>query len=161
MGLGALLAAKALVILSAVTGIGGGREMLGDITGTIRYLRNPGTPTFTDPLTYRADGGFVSSGQMFVAREAGSELVGTIGRRTAVANNDQIVESVARGVFEAVSAANAGGNSNGNNRPLEVKLYLDGKQITAAVEREIKDRGLPLLTSGIHAKRILMAKGLV
>ena len=54
----------------------------------------PGIPTF-------ADGGFPQQGQLFWAREAGPELVGTIGGRTAVANNDQIVEAVARGVYQA------------------------------------------------------------
>ena len=52
-----------------------------------------------------AMGGFPEMGQMFIAREAGPELVGTIGGRTAVANNDQIVESVSRGVYQAVVAA--------------------------------------------------------
>jgi len=94
-----------------------------------------------------AEGGFVSTGQMFIAREAGPELVGTIGSRSAVANNDQIVESVSRGVFDAVRAALGGGL--GGNTPLEVKLYLDGKQITAAVERVQKERGLTLLSGGL------------
>lgn len=48
-----------------------------------------------------AAGGFPSEGQMFIAREAGPELVGTIGGRTAVANNDQIVTAVANGVASA------------------------------------------------------------
>lgn len=48
-----------------------------------------------------ANGGYVTEGQMFVAREAGPELVGTIGNRTAVVNNEQIVASVARGVETA------------------------------------------------------------
>ena len=53
-------------------------------------------------LTARANGGFVDTGQMFVARENGiPELVGRIGRKTAVANNDQIVEAVASGVARA------------------------------------------------------------
>ena len=51
------------------------------------------------------------SGQLFLAREAGPELVGTIGGHTAVINNDQIVSSVSDGVYRAVSAAMAGGNS--------------------------------------------------
>ena len=47
------------------------------------------------------NGGFVDRGQMFIAREAGAEMVGSIGRRTAVANNDQIVEGIAAGVTVA------------------------------------------------------------
>ena len=90
-----------------------------------------------------AQGGFPERGQMFVAREAGPELVGTIGSRNAVVNNDQIVEAVSLGVYRAVRDAMGGNNSN--NKPTEVKLYLDGKQITAAVERTQMERGLPLL----------------
>ena len=41
-----------------------------------------------------ADGGFPAVGQLFIAREAGAEMVGNIGGRTAVANNDQIVEGI-------------------------------------------------------------------
>ena len=43
-----------------------------------------------------ASGGLVNEGQMFIAREAGPELVGTIGNRNAVVNNDQIVPSVSQ-----------------------------------------------------------------
>lgn len=60
-----------------------------------------------------AMGGFPEEGEMFVAREAGPELVGTIGNRSAVANNDQIVDSVSQGVYRAVAQAmsESGGNS--------------------------------------------------
>ena len=51
--------------------------------------------------TVKADGGFVSAGQLFVAREAGPEMVGTIGGNTAVANNDQIVAGIQSGVAQA------------------------------------------------------------
>lgn len=54
-----------------------------------------------------ADGGFVTSGQLFVAREAGPEMVGTIGGHTAVANNDQIVAGIQNGVAQANSEQNA------------------------------------------------------
>lgn len=51
------------------------------------------------PVTAAASGGAFSTGQMFIAREAGPELVGRIGRSTAVMNNNQIVSSVASGVY--------------------------------------------------------------
>ena len=53
------------------------------------------------PITAAAGGGAFNTGQMFVAREAGPELVGRIGGHTAVMNNDQIVSSVAAGVASA------------------------------------------------------------
>lgn len=54
-----------------------------------------------------ASGGFPSEGQLFIARENGAEMVGQMGGRTAVANNEQIVDGVARGVADAQSAQNA------------------------------------------------------
>ena len=40
--------------------------------------------------------------KMFVARESGPELVGRMGNRSAVANNNQIIAGIRAGVFEAV-----------------------------------------------------------
>ena len=54
-----------------------------------------------DRIQYMAQGGFVDEGQLFIAREAGAEMVGAIGNRTAVANNDQIVEGISAGVANA------------------------------------------------------------
>lgn len=58
-------------------------------------------------IPYLAEGGVVDAGQMFVAREAGPELVGSVGNRTAVVNNDQIVSAVSQGVYRAVVQAMA------------------------------------------------------
>lgn len=52
-----------------------------------------------------ADGGFPEIGEMFVARENGPELVGNIGRKSAVANNDQIIEGIRQGVSQGVAEA--------------------------------------------------------
>ena len=67
----------------------------------LKLTNSAGTLTTYNVKAY-AQGGFVDSGQMFIARENGiSEMVGRIGNRTAVANNDQIVEAVASGVARA------------------------------------------------------------
>ena len=75
-----------------------------------------------------ANGGFVDEGQLFIAREAGAEMVGRIGRKTAVANNDQIVESVSQGVYEAVRRASGETNSS-NSRPITVIVQMNGKEL--------------------------------
>lgn len=50
-----------------------------------------------------ATGGFPEKGQYFYARENGiPEMVGTIGTKTAVANNVQIVDAVSQGVEKAM-----------------------------------------------------------
>lgn len=53
-----------------------------------------------------ADGGFPDAGQLFIAREAGAEMVGSMGGHTAVANNDQIVEGIREGVEAAMERQN-------------------------------------------------------
>ena len=78
-----------------------------------------------------AKGGFPEMGSLFFASEQGPELVGTMGGRTAVANNDQIVEGIRQGVFEAVSAA----MSNGGNNDVSVKVYLDSREIKSGQSR--------------------------
>lgn len=53
-----------------------------------------------------AEGGFPKIGQLFIAREAGPELVGQMDNRTAVANNAQIVEGISAGVYQANTEGN-------------------------------------------------------
>lgn len=76
----------------------------------------------------KASGGFPKTGQMFIAREAGPELVGTIGNKTAVANNDQIVAGVASGV------AAGQGEQNALLRRIDERLRrLESKEFVAQV----------------------------
>lgn len=56
-------------------------------------------------VSWYAQGGLVDTGELFVAREAGAEMVGRMGNHTAVANNDQIVQGIKQGVYEAVMSA--------------------------------------------------------
>jgi hypothetical protein len=99
-----------------------------------------------------ATGGFPETGQMFIAREAGAELVGNIGRKTAVVNNEQIVASVSRGVAEANSEQNSLlREQNTLLRALlekESGVYLDGKRITNSVEKHQRERGRTVLVGG-------------
>lgn len=84
--------------------------MFGGINGILSSLRNfsiagyspfAGLREISVPkIPMLANGGYVDQGQLFIAREAGAEMVGSIGRRTAVANNDQIVEGITNGVRE-------------------------------------------------------------
>lgn len=81
-----------------------GYEILGEEVipaFNIQLFRIPHIPTF-------ASGGFPTTGQLFIANESGPELVGRIGNRTSVANTEQIVDAVARGVFMAISGAGMG-----------------------------------------------------
>lgn len=83
-----------------------------------------------------AAGGFPEAGSLFIANEAGPELVGSIGGRTAVANNDQIVEAVSSGVYNAVSSAMGNGNKN-----VSVHVYLDSREIKSGQQRLARATG--------------------
>ena len=89
-------------------------------------------------ITKRAAGGAVPSGQLFIANEAGPELVGSIGNTTAVMNNEQIVSAVATGVANAVASV-MGSRADGNQR---VEVYLDGEKIYANQKKIARNKGV-------------------
>ncbi len=91
------------------------------------------------PITRYASGGSPQSAEIFMAREAGPELVGRIGSSTAVMNNNQIVSSVAdgvrRAVIEGMAIANTG---NGGSAPYEIHVTVktqNDEVLARAVDR--------------------------
>lgn len=95
-----------------------------------------------------AQGGMPDAGQLFLAREAGPELVGTYGGHTAVMNNDQIVESVSRGVYEAMMRA-LQSNETGS-QPIEMHVHLDSREITSSVEQTQREKGVSILGGTVY-----------
>lgn len=93
------------------------------------------TPSFS--LNWYAKGGFPDAGEMFVARENGPEMVGRIGNKNAVANNNQIVDAIRAGVFEAMVNALESFNSD-KNQNTDVHIYLEGdsKKLFKVVRKE-------------------------
>lgn len=85
-------------------------------------------------------GGFLEDGLFTMNR---GEIAGKFNNgKSVVANNQQIVEGIAAGVYEAVVAAM---NATSGNQSQSVNVYLDGKQITAAVEKRQNERGRTLM----------------
>lgn len=67
-----------------------------------------GSLSFSVPnfdIDWYAKGGFPEMGELFIARESGPEMVGSMAGRPAVANNDQIVEGISSAVYPAVKQA--------------------------------------------------------
>lgn len=84
-------------------------------------------------------GGFPEDG-MFMANS--NELVGKFTNgRTAVANNNQIVDGIASGVTDAMMnvymATNR--NQNQNNQSVEIPIYLDGKEIARSTATNLNN----------------------
>lgn len=101
-----------------------------------------------------ADGGFPTTGELFIAREAGAEMVGSIGRKTAVANNDQIVAGIANGVAEANSGQNQLlREQNDLLRALLNKntdVNIDGRRVSREIDRVRKGNGVAIITGGAY-----------
>ena len=77
-------------------------------------------------VSWYAEGGYPDVGELFVANEAGPEMIGKIGNKAAVANNDQITKSIAQAAYEAMNRAL--NENNNDNQPINVyvgneKLY--------------------------------------
>lgn len=77
-----------------------------------------------------ADGGFPDYGDLFIANEAGPELVGTIGNRTAVANTSSIETAIYNAVRSAMSDS-----SGGQSADIHVTVDIDGDTVGETVAR--------------------------
>lgn len=89
-----------------------------------------------------ASGGIPETGSLFIAREAGPELVGRYGSRTGVMNNNQIVESVSDGVARAVAGVmSAFQGSDSEKQPTAINLVVDGRTLATVYANTKKRQG--------------------
>ncbi len=140
MGAGVLLAGMALALLAKT--VFNFLKMSGISTNGVKA--SDFNLSFNVPGL--ATGGFPSMGQMFIAREAGPELVGTIGSRNAVVNNDQIVESVSSGVYRAVCAALSSGQGSGGKAVITLDKKVLGEFAIGYINGKTRETGLsPIL----------------
>jgi phage-related protein len=124
------------------------------INGALTFIKNleiVGIKPFSDlrsitvpQIPLLAEGGIVNEGQMFIAREAGPELVGSIGRKTAVANNDQIVSGIESGVYRAMVAANS--TNKGGSQTIHIITEIDGDVVG---EKVIKYHNGKVIQTGV------------
>lgn len=75
-------------------------------------------------VAWYANGGFPTTGQMFIARESGPEMVGKIGNKTAVANNEQITDSIADAVKSAMLEVMMMSKNNGSDQSPTIELTI-------------------------------------
>lgn len=89
-----------------------------------------------------ATGGQVDSGQLFLAREKGPELVGEMGGKTTVANNNQIIEGIKAGVIDAMMEVFMVTNANGSqDNGGDIVLMIDSEEIARAAIKGRKTLG--------------------
>lgn len=123
-------------------------------TKTASFLGEEYTVSVPTPtIKLYAKGGFPDAGELFMANENGvQELVGRVGNKPAVANQDQIGDAIFK-YMDAHSEANGGTDYNAMANALvgAMKtaglgaLYLDGKMLKASLNKEAQRSGRPAL----------------
>lgn len=97
----------------------------------------PGLPKIK--VDWFAEGGFPNKGDLFIANEREPELIGSMGNRSAVANNAQITKGIAEATYGAFKEAlSEMGNSFGG----DTLVYVGDTQITDIVtkKKRIQDK---------------------
>ena len=93
---------------------------------TAKILSALSLPTSLPKLnvSWYAEGGFPTTGDLFIANEAGPELIGRMGNQTAVANNDQIKEGIREAAYAAMTQA-LSENSQGH----KTEVYIGNEKV--------------------------------
>ena len=100
-------------------------------------------------LEFAANGGIFDQGSLIWAGERGPEVMATAaGGKTGVMNVQQMQDAVYEGVYAAISAAMRGSGESGSQA---VNVYLDGRQITAAVEQRQRERGASIMGKEVYS----------
>lgn len=113
---------KAKLKTPHITWDSNGTKVGGSLKKVLETLHLPTTlPKLS--VSWYAQGGFPKDGEFFVANENGPEMIGKIGNRSAVANNDQIETSLTNALITALNNYNFGGN----NSP--TTIYIGNKKV--------------------------------
>lgn len=123
-------------VITIINGAIKGLNALIDVRNKIPFGGKTEKFELLDKVSFEgfANGGFPQSGELYMANENGfgSEMIGQMGNRHVVANNDQIINGIRAGVAEAIvntlpQFVNAGGG--------DVVLYLGDEEVARAAMR--------------------------
>ncbi|MCQ2463984.1 MAG: hypothetical protein MJ095_00215 [Oscillospiraceae bacterium] len=111
-------------------------------------VSNATLPKYSSPIGPQlngfAAGGFPNAGEMFIARENGPEMVGRIGNKTAVANNEQITTAI----YNAVKSA-LGGSQSGTPIIMKINERVLGQAVIGHINNATMSSGQsPLVEIG-------------
>ena len=101
-------------------------------------------------LDFAAAGGIFDQGSLIWAGERGPEVMAEAsGGRTGVMNVQQMQDAVYEGVYAAVSAAMRGMNGGGSGQ--DVRVYLDGREISSSVRKHQHESGASIMGNEVYA----------
>lgn len=123
-------------------------KITGGLSSAWTWMGIPAIPQINEVswnrLSYATGGYGIPRGQMFIANEMGAEMVGSMDGKTAVANNQQIVEGIKAGVYEAFMRA-----KGTEDNAINLNVYLSGKQLKAEYDRLNNASGVRIGTGGL------------
>ena len=100
-------------------------------------------------LSFAANGGIFDQGSLIWAGERGPEVMAEAsGGRTGVMNVQQMQDAVYEGVYAAVTAAMRGQSQSGGQ---DVRVYLDGREISASVRKHQHESGATIMGNEVYA----------
>ena len=108
-------------------------------------INPPSVPSFG--ISWHKEGGFPDMGELFIANEAGPEMIGRMGRKNVVANNNQIIQGIASGVSTAIYPLiqALADRDNGTGNAMTFILELNGRKFAEGTiedfEEEARRRG--------------------
>lgn len=85
-----------------------------------------------------ASGGQINKGQLFIANERGPELIGKIGGKSTVANQNQAFDAVFKGIKEAFSDTRPA--DNGGDGDIYLEVSLDGDKVYNSVVKRNRQK---------------------
>lgn len=94
--------------------------------------------SYTSYIDWYKLGGFPNVGDLFIANEAGPEMVGRMGNRNVVANNMQIAEGIKAAVVDGMMEVFMATNSGNDELPYQLNIKMvtpDGEVLAQQVER--------------------------
>ncbi len=101
-------------------------------------------------VKFAADGGVFDAGSLIWAGERGPEIVANAsGGKTGVMNVQQMQDAVYEGVYAAMMSAMRG-NGEGSGSQV-IRVYLDGKEIAASVEKTQRERGASIMGNEVYS----------
>lgn len=104
--------------------------------GSIQLFTIPTIPKF-------ANGGFIEDG-LFTMNDG--EIAGRFNNgKSVVANNQQIVDGIAQGVYQAMMQA----NRDEQDRPIQVNVIMESKTVAKAVNKYNDGKGRPIMGNGL------------
>jgi hypothetical protein len=102
------------------------------------------TTSWHSSVSFYKVGGFPNVGELFMANEDGPEMIGKMGNRNVVANNEQIEKGIERAVVSGMARAFANriGGESQNDEQQPINIYIGNERLAQVIAKQNKRSNL-------------------